>query len=200
MEDKMEDNKNIKVVLVEDDPFWQENIAKYIKKETDNIDVVDVVVCKEEMLEVLIKEPEIDVVLIDLNLTRANLDGIEIIEILSNQGIKTIALTSIVDKEVIINSFESGAINYINKSSIFDIISAIQEAVEGRNRIHSDASPALLSNIKEEKKIRILTSSEQEIYKLQQKGYSRTRIAETLFKSVGTVKKQIQSIKKKINA
>ncbi|MFJ7941134.1 response regulator [Peribacillus sp. NPDC096622] len=194
------EEKNIKVVIVEDDPFWQENISKYIKKETDNIDVVDVVLCKEEMLEVLKKEPEIDVVLIDLNLTRANLDGIEIIEILSNQGIKTIALTSIVDKEVIINSFESGAINYINKSSIFDIISAIQEAVEGRNRIHSDASPALLSKITEEKKIRILTSSEQEIYKLQQKGYSRTRIAETLFKSVGTVKKQIQSINKKINA
>lgn len=196
----MEDNKNIKVVLVEDDPFWQKNIAKYIKKETDNIDVVDVVVCKEEMLEVLKKEPEIDVVLIDINLTRANLDGIEIIEILSNQGIKTIALTSIVDEEVIINSFESGAINYINKSSIFDIISAIQEAVEGRNRIHSDASQALLSKIKEEKKIRLLTSSEQEIYNLQQKGYSRKKIAETLFKSVETVKKQIQSIKKKLNA
>jgi DNA-binding NarL/FixJ family response regulator len=198
----MED-KNIKVVLVEDEPFWQKNISKYIEKEANNIDVVDVVVCKEEMLETLKKEPEIDVVLLDLNLTRANLDGIEIIEILSNQGIKTIALTSIVDEEVIINSFESGAINYINKSSIFDIISAIHEAVEGRNRIHSDASSALLTRIKEEKKekkIRLLTSSEQEIYTLQQKGYSRKKIAESLFKSVETVKKQIQSIKKKLNA
>ncbi|WP_332633075.1 response regulator [Halalkalibacter flavus] len=195
----MED-KNIKVVLVEDEPFWQKNISKYIEKEANNIDVVDIVVCKEEMLETLKREPEIDVVLLDLNLTRANLDGIEIIEILSNQAIKTIALTSIVDEEVIINSFESGAINYINKSSIFDIISAIHEAVEGRNRIHSDASRALLSKIKKEKKIRLLTSSEQEIYSLQQKGYSKKKIAETLFKSVETVKKQIQSIKKKINA
>jgi DNA-binding NarL/FixJ family response regulator len=194
----MED-KNIKVVLVEDEPFWQKNISKYIKRETDNIDVVAVVVCKEEMLEVLKKEPEIDVVLLDINLTRANLDGIEIIEILSNHGIKTIALTSIVDEEVILKSFESGAINYINKSSIFDIISAIQEAVEGRNRIHSDSSPALLSKIKKEKKIRLLTSSEQEIYSLQQKGYSKKKIAETLFKSVETVKKQVQSIKKKLN-
>lgn len=194
----MED-KNIKVVLVEDEPFWQDNISKYIEKETDNIVIVAVVVCKEEMLEVLKKEHEIDIVLMDLNLTRANLDGIEIIEILSKQGIKTIALTSIVDEEVILKSFECGAINYINKSSIFDIISSIQEAVEGRNRIHSDAAPALLSKMKNEKKIRLLTSSEQEVYNLKQKGYSKKNIAETLFKSVETVKKHIQSINKKLS-
>lgn len=194
------EEKKIKVILVEDEPFWQKNITKYIEKETDTIDVVNVIECKEEMLAALKMEPDIDVVLLDINLTRANLDGIEIIEILSKKGIKTIALTSIVDEEVIITSFESGAINYINKSSIFDIISAVEESVEGRNRIHPDASPALLSKIKEEKKMRLLTTSEQEVYILKQKGYSRKKIAEKLFKSVETVKKQIQSIKKKLNA
>jgi DNA-binding NarL/FixJ family response regulator len=195
--------KKIKVILVEDEPFWQKNITKYIEKETDNIDVVNVVICKEELLDALNEEHDIDVVLLDINLTRANLDGIEIIEILSKKGIKTIALTSIVDEEVIITSFESGAINYINKSSIFDIISTIEESVEGRNRIHPDASPALLSKLtklKEEEKMRLLTNSEKEVYKLKQKGLSRKKIAEKLFKSVETVKKQIQSINKKLNA
>lgn len=195
----MSEDKKIKVLLVEDELFWQENISKYLERETSNIKVVRVVGCKEGALEVVKKESEIDIVLMDLNLTRANLDGIEIIEILSNQGIKTIALTSIVDEEVIINSFESGAINYINKSNIFDIITAIQEAVEGRVRIHSDAVPAIISKIKEDKKTQVLTSSELEIYKLQKKGYCKKKIAETLFKSVETIKKQLQSIKRKLD-
>ena len=195
----MSENKEVKVLLVEDEPFWQENISKYLEEETDNIKVVKVVSCKEEALEVVKEESEIDVVLMDINLTRANLDGIEIIEILSRQGVKIIALTSIEDEEVIIKSFESGAINYINKSSIFDIITAIQEAVQGKARIHSDAAPALISKIKEDKKMQVLTSSEREIYKLQKKGYCRKKIAETLFKSVDAVKKQIKSIKRKLD-
>ncbi len=195
----MSENKKIKVLLVEDEPFWQENISKHLEGETNNIKVVKVAGCKEEALEVVKENFEIDVVLMDINLTRANLDGIEIIEILSHQGIKVIALTAIEDEEVIIKSFESGAINYINKSSIFDIITAIQEAVQDKTRIHSDAAPALISKIKEDKKIQVLTSSEREIYKLQKKGYCRKKIAETLFKSVETVKKQMQSIKRKLD-
>ncbi|MFP7176506.1 response regulator transcription factor [Priestia filamentosa] len=194
----MED-KNIKVVLVEDEEFWQENICKYIEKETDDIKVVEIATCKEEMLEVIDRENDIDVVLMDINLTGANLDGIEIIEILSRRGIQTIALTSISDDDVIINAFEVGAINYITKSSIFDIISSIYDAVEGKSKIHYDASGALLSRMQEEKKMRLLTSSEREVYTLQKKGYSRAKIAEHLFKSVSTVKKQIQSIRKKLN-
>ncbi|MBG9812340.1 hypothetical protein ABD68_12265 [Bacillus endophyticus] len=195
------DKDNINVVLVEDEEFWQENIAKYIEKETTDIKVVEIATCKEEMLEIIDRETDIDidVVLMDINLTGANLDGIEMIEILSRRGIKAIALTSINDEDVIINSFESGAINYITKSSIFDIISSIYDVAQGKSKIHYDASGALLSKMQEEKKMRLLTSSEQEVYRLQKKGYSRTKIAEQLFKSVNTVKKQIQSIRKKLN-
>lgn len=190
---------DIRVLLVEDEPFWQENISKYIEKEAKNIRVVKVAANKEETLEFIREDPNIDVVLVDINLTRANLDGIELIDLLSNHGLTCIALTSISDEEVIINSFELGAINYINKSNVFDIITAIQEAAEGKANIHSDAAPALLSMMRKERELRILTPSEQEIYILQQKGYSKKKIAEMLFKSVETVKKQLQSIRKKIH-
>jgi len=94
-------NKIIKVVLVEDDPFWQKNISTYIEKEADDIEVISIVDSKEKVLEVVENESQIDIVLMDINLTAANLDGIEIIEILSKQDVKTIALTSINEKEVI---------------------------------------------------------------------------------------------------
>jgi DNA-binding NarL/FixJ family response regulator len=163
-------DKNIKVILVEDDPFWQKNISMYIEKEADDIEVIKIVDSKEKVLEIVENESQIDIVLMDINLTAANLDGIEIIEILSKQKIKAIALTSISEQDVIVDSFESGAVNYINKSSIYDIILAIREAVEGRNQIHSDAAGALLGKMREEKKLRSLTSSEREVYNLEKKG------------------------------
>ncbi|MCY9024090.1 response regulator transcription factor [Priestia megaterium] len=192
--------KNINVMLVEDDIFWQENISKYIEKEADDIKVVFTVDCKEKVLEIINEGNKIDVVLMDLNLTEANLDGIEIIEILSKKSIKTIALTSINQDEVIVESFESGAVNYINKTSIYDIIAAIYQAVEGRNQIHADAAGALLSRMREEKKLRRLTDSEKEVYKLEQKGYPKKDIAKRLYKTIDTIKKHSKSWRKKLNA
>ncbi|MCJ7987981.1 LuxR family transcriptional regulator [Priestia megaterium] len=193
-------DKNIKVILVEDDPFWQKNISMYIEKEADDIEVIKIVDSKEKVLEVVENESQIDIVLMDINLTAANLDGIEIIEILSKQEIKAIALTSINEQDVIVESFESGAVNYINKSSIYDIILAIREAVEGRNQIHSDAVGALLGKMREEKKLRSLTSSEREVYNLEKKGYKKRDIAERLYKTIDTIKKHSRSWRRKLNA
>ncbi|MGC9933863.1 response regulator transcription factor [Priestia aryabhattai] len=193
-------DKNIKVILVEDDPFWQKNISMYIEKEADDIEVIKIVDSKEKVLEIVENESQIDIVLMDINLTAANLDGIEIIEILSKQKIKAIALTSINEQDVIVESFESGAVNYINKSSIYDIILAIREAVEGRNQIHSDAAGALLVKLREEKKLRSLTSSEREVYNLEKKGYKKRDIAEHLYKTIDTIKKHSRSWRRKLNA
>ncbi|MDN3233205.1 response regulator transcription factor [Priestia megaterium] len=193
-------DKNIKVILVEDDPFWQKNISMYIEKEADDIEVIKIVDSKEKVLEIVKNESQIDIVLMDINLTAANLDGIEIIEILSKQKIKAIALTSINEQDVIVESFESGAVNYINKSSIYDIILAIREAVEGRNQIHSDAAGALLVKMREEKKLRSLTSSEREVYVLEKKGYKKRDIAEHLYKTIDTIKKHSRSWRRKLNA
>jgi len=191
---------NIRVMLVEDDAFWQTNISKYIEEESNDIKVVFAVDCKERALEIINEGNKIDVVLIDLNLTGANLDGIEIIEILSERAIKTIALTSINEDEIIVETFESGAINYINKSSVYDIITAIYQAVEGRNQIHADAAGALLGKIREDKKLSSLTNSEKEVYKLEKKGYPKKEIAKRLYKTIDTIKKHSKSWRKKLNA
>lgn len=187
-------------MLVEDDAFWRTNISKYIEEESDDIKVVFAVDCKEKAIGIINEDNKIDVVLMDLNLTGANLDGIEIIEILSERSIKTIALTSINEDEIIVETFESGAINYINKSSIYDIIAAIYQAVEGRNQIHADAAGALLGKIREEKKLSVLTNSEKEVYKLEKKGYPKKDIAERLYKTIDTIKKHSKSWKRKLNA
>lgn len=189
----------IKIALVDEAPYWRAKISEYIEREDEQMKMVLVTGCKEEALQFITDHPSTDIVLLDLDLTRTDPDGMELIGMLGRLGPKIIALTSIIDENVIVGSFECGAVNYMNKSSMRDIITVIREAVEGNAPIHPDASSALIAKIKEEKKVQLLTPSEQEVYYLQQKGFSRNKIAETLYKSVDTVKKHMQSIRKKLN-
>lgn len=117
----------IRVLLVEDDPFWQESISNDLSKEQD-ITVTGVVSTKEEAVEA-VKASEIDVILMDINLTENNLDGIEAAKEIKRIGTyNIIMLTSLNDKDVVIQSFKQGAVNYITKSSYKDILNAIREA------------------------------------------------------------------------
>ena len=97
----------IKVMLVEDDPFWQQALSEVFNQEPD-IEVVRVASSKEEALPAA-QEGGMDVVLMDINLTENRLDGLEAVrEIMSSvgqAGPKIIMLTSLQEKDIIVRSF-----------------------------------------------------------------------------------------------
>ncbi|WP_165822464.1 response regulator transcription factor [Paenibacillus montanisoli] len=185
----------IKVLLVEDDPFWRERLAEDLSKEPD-IAVVMAAATKEEALQAG-NSMDIDVVLMDINLTENQLDGLEItreLTLASKAAVKIIMLTSLTEREVIIKSFQNGAVNYINKSNFEDIAVAIREASSNLASIHPDAAFAM----REEIRLMQLTPSEREIHDLKEKGFSRTEIAALLHKSMNTIKTQVRSIRNKL--
>lgn len=185
----------IKVMIVEDDEFWRQQLSSDLNKEED-ITVVKVAATKQEALEVFLTT-EIDVILMDINLTENQLDGLEAARDISlHKGLKTkiIMLTSLTDKEVILKSFQHGAINYITKSNFQDIVTAIREAYADKPSIHSDAASVMRHEIQ----LMLLTPSEREIYELREKGYNKTQMAEMLYKSVNTIKTQLRSIRNKL--
>ncbi|WP_034670472.1 response regulator transcription factor [Ectobacillus panaciterrae] len=185
----------IKVMLVEDDEFWRQQLSLDLNKEED-IQVVKAAATKQEALEAF-QTMEIDVILMDINLTENQLDGLEATRDISmNKELKTkvIMLTSLTDKEIILKSFQSGAINYITKSNFRDIVKAIREAYADKPSIHSDAAPVMRHEIQ----LMLLTPSEREIYELREKGYNKTQMAEMLYKSVNTIKTQLRSIRNKL--
>lgn len=185
----------IKVMLVEDDEFWQKQLSTDLNEE-ENIDVVKVAANKYEALESL-KTMEIDVVLMDINLTENQLDGLEATrEIARNKEInsKVIMLTSLTENIVIIKSFQNGAVNYITKSNFKDIVKAINDAYSEKASIHSDAATVMRQEIQ----LMLLTPSERKIYDLKEKGYNKTQISEILHKSVNTLKSQLRSIRNKL--
>ncbi|MCM3603135.1 response regulator transcription factor [Robertmurraya korlensis] len=190
---------NIRLLIVEDDQVWMKCISEYIEQEEDIL-VVKKASTEEDALQ--ISELDVDVVLLDLSLSEdeEDLGGLRIANQLYEQGIKKIImLTSWDEPEIILEAFDNGATNYINKSSYRDIPKAIREAYYDKISIHSDVSSVLLKELKLERKTRVLTPTEREVFKLKEEGLNKVQIAEKLFKSVETIKKQLQMIKKKMN-
>ncbi len=186
--------KIIRVMLVEDDPFWCQQLSADLDKEED-IQVVYVASTKEQALSA-VELISIDVILMDINLTANHLDGLEVTkEILLTKGnLKVIMLTSLSENEIIVKAFQNGAINYITKSNYEDIIHAIREAYYEKASIHPDAAAAM----RQEVKLMLLSPMEREIFNLRQNGYSRTQMSELLNKSVNTIKSQLRSIRNKL--
>jgi two-component system, NarL family, response regulator DevR len=189
------DKSIINVMLVEDDPFWRTTLENDLNCETD-IQVVAVAMSREEAVAA-VKSVIIDVVLMDLNLTASNLDGLdasrEILQTVKTP-LKIIMFTSFRDKEAILDSFRSGAINYISKNNYQDIVRAIRDAYADRSNIHPDAAAELIKELR----LSILTPMEREVFELKQLGLNKTQISEKLHKTVNTIKSQLRSIKDKL--
>ncbi|MGE5703717.1 MAG: response regulator [Clostridia bacterium] len=189
--------QRISVMIVEDDPFWQLRLSEDLSLEHD-IEVIGVSSYREDALSFL-RNNIVNVILMDINLTENRLDGLDTARDIfrlhpTSPRPSIIMLTSLDDDEVIVRSFESGAINYLSKSSYRDIVTAIRNAYHGKNTIHSDAAAAIVK----EMQIGVLTPSEKEVYRLKKKGFTKTQISEQLHKSVNTIRTQLKSIKKKL--
>lgn len=186
----------IRIMLVEDDPFWRENIASDLAEEPD-MEVAASVATKEEAVETA-KHTELDVILMDINLTGNQLDGLEaaeqILRLPGREQVKVIMLTSITEAEVIMKSFRLGALNYLNKSSFRDMVQAIRDAHAGKAAIHADAARMLRDEIQ----LMELTPMEREVFDLRRNGMSKREISEKLHKSTNTIKSQLRSIKNKL--
>lgn len=188
----------INVMLVEDDPVWTDCIASFIERE-DDITVVSCTVSKEEALLAYSNQP-IDVALVDVMLSPNCCDGLDTAFELKRAGLTNIImLTGINERDIILDAFDKGAINYLTKTSFKDIPKAVREAYLDAAAVHSDVSNVIISELKKERRLnRILTPTEREVYDLKEKGLNRAEIAKRLFKSVETVKKQIKRIQCKI--
>ncbi|MBY0123537.1 response regulator transcription factor [Bacillus sp. S/N-304-OC-R1] len=186
--------EKIKVMLVEDDPRWQRDITDDLCLERD-LEVVKVASSKEEAVEAA-KHLSIDVILMDINLSESNLDGIEATSEITNlgKGIKIIMLTSLSEKETIVKAIEYGAINYVNKSSIQDILQCIREAYHNQVSLHPDATSAILREIR----LKSLTPMEKNIYSLKEEGYTRPQMAEYFHTTLDTIGTHMKNISKKL--
>ncbi|AJI25671.1 response regulator [Priestia megaterium] len=188
----------IKLMIVEDDLVWMQSISDYVQKD-DDIIVVEQAYNKEEALQV--DCTNIDVVLLDLSLSidDENFSGLEVASYLYKKGLKKIImLTSWDEKDIILECFDTGVVNYITKTSYRDIPNAIREAFRGKVSLHADVTNVLVGELRKERKVKILTPTEREVYTLKEQGLNKSQIADKLYKSVETIKRQLRIIKSKM--
>lgn len=189
--------ETIRVLLVEDDPDWLKAMIQFLSHEEDIL-IVGTALNREEAVQ-LTKSLEIDIVLMDINLTDNKMDGIHAaIQMCEIQKVKIIMLTSLQEEDLITQSFAAGVANYISKTNYLQLPHAIRSS-------YRDESPIEVlvkdyTRLKEEEQLRVLTPAEREIYKMVEQGYTQSQIEKELHKAERTIKNQVSTMLKKLGA
>jgi DNA-binding NarL/FixJ family response regulator len=191
----------IKLLFFEDDPVWMGIISDHMQS-CDQISIIATANNKEDAIKLALSH-EYDMIVSDMMLSPTNLDGIDIAtEVLKHKQTKMIILTGLSQDEVIVESFAAGVLNFINKRNYKDVVDAVLALYQNRHAIHPDAVQSLIRDyqqLKQKEYDSLLTGTEKDILKMVQKGDSQQEIADQMFTALGTIKKHITNILKKMN-
>lgn len=184
-----------RVLLVDDDLTWAKAMNSFLNKQEDFI-VLAIAKNKEEAIK-LIQNIEVDVILMDINLTENQRDGIiAALEIQQLSTSRIIMLTSLNDRQIIKDSFTIGVVDYISKEDYLDIPKAIRKIFNGTSPYQVISED--YARLKREELLKDLTPAEKEIFSLIELGYTQSQIAKKLIKSQNTVRTQEKKILKKL--
>lgn len=190
----------IKVLLVEDDPVWNEYISETVNREPD-LFLVGTARSKVGAIRIA-GMLDIDVVLLDVVLDGNSADGLDAaLEIGYISKAKVIMLTVMDQTEIISEAFGNGAFNYLVKTAIEDIPEAIRAAYAGRSSIHASAAGALRAEFVRMKRNELrqsLTRTEFEILRFMHDGHTRSAIGNRLHITESTVKKHVNQVIRKL--
>ncbi len=194
-------SEKIKVLIVDDLEDWLKAISKYLNREQD-IEIVATATNKEDALN-YIKQNSVDIILLDINLSCNNYDGIdalvEISEIRSD--VRVIMMTSLKSEDIIKKSFLAGAVNYIFKDDYIELPVTIRKAY--KNNLPISTVLKEFRSLTADKYNNIenaLTPCEKELLLKKQEGCSNKELAKSLNKSESTIKSQTRSILRKYNS
>ena len=152
------------------------------------------------------QQEKADLILMDIRMP--NLNGIETLQALNNIGssVPVIMLTTFDDHESVMQALQTGAKGYLLKDvSLETLVEAIETVHEGKTLIQPAITEKLLEGLRGVKgefeasdMPEPLSDREVEILRLMAAGCSNREMAQSLFKSEGTIKNQVSSILAKL--
>ncbi|WP_287817151.1 response regulator transcription factor [Idiomarina sp.] len=197
---------SINVLLVDDQTLVREGLSSLLSL-SDNVTVVAQASSGREAVR-LTTESEPDVILMDIRMP--DLNGIEAVELLRTKGFQTpvLMLTTFDDHESIMKAIQAGAEGYLLKDvSLEVLVDAIEALADGKTWLQPAITERIVQGLKESKApendseqtlVEPLTDKEIAVLRLIAAGLSNNEIAESLFKSTGTVKNQVSSLMAKL--
>lgn len=196
----------ITLLLVDDQQLLRQGLASLLAL-SDKVQLMAQASDGERAFTWLQEPPnKVDVILMDIRMPK--LDGIQTLRKMSEHGITTpvIILTTFDDHELLLQALKAGAKGYLLKDvSLEKLIAGIEAVHRGEKLIQPsitftlmDSLKGLKSDFEHYQQPEALSDKELEILRLMAAGCSNREIAQSLFKSEGTVKNQVSSLLAKL--
>jgi DNA-binding NarL/FixJ family response regulator len=182
-----------RVILVDDHHVVLAGLARLLNGYND-IEVVGNAANGEEAVRVA-AELEPDVVLMDLAMPI--MDGVEATRRIraAQPNVKIVVLTSLSDRERILDALDAGAIGYLLKDTEpDDLLRAVQAAARGDWPLDPRAARLLLANGHDHKRDPELSDRERQVLALVGQGHANKQIARQLGITERTVKAHLTRI------
>ncbi|GAA6183056.1 MULTISPECIES: response regulator [Aliiglaciecola] len=198
----------IEILVADDHPLFRYAITDFVER---NIPDTQTITCTdlEEALAQAEENPNIDLVLLDLNMP--GMDGLNGIVRFRNlyPEVPIVIVSAEEDKSVVLQSFTYGAVGFITKSSSCEqIVAAIQQVLSGqvylppdiiRKGSVSEPKKDLAAQQIDPKLIGALTRRQLLVFECITKGKSNKQIAYELNIAETTVKAHVSAILNKLN-
>ncbi|MBQ3601751.1 MAG: response regulator transcription factor [Lachnospiraceae bacterium] len=190
----------VNVVIVDDHIMVREGIKQLLEMDGD-IRVIGEASNGEEGIAIL-EEKNPDVLLLDINMPKMN--GLEVLQVLKEKGIKRKVLILTIHNEVeyLLRAVDIGVDGYVLKDSELAVLrKAIFTVNSGNTYIQPSLAPLLKDKLeqKESQNEEGLTKREIDVLKLIAEGLYNKEIAEKLVISEKTVKNHVSNIFRKID-
>lgn len=195
----------IKLMLVDDQTLVRQGIKSLLAL-SDKVSVVAEAQNGEHALQKQAEHDDIDVILMDIRMPIKN--GIEALQELQhrNDPPPVIMLTTFDDHESVMQAIKAGAKGYLLKDVSLDtLVQSIETVHAGNTLIQPAITERLIAGLQGKPSEfesadmpEPLSKRETEILRLMAAGCSNKEMADSLFKSEGTIKNQVSSILAKL--
>jgi len=191
---------SIRLIVIDDQTLVRQGIISLLQLDPD----IEVVAQAGDGSEVvtLVQQYQPDLLLMDIRMPQVS--GIDALQLLQQAGLRVpvLMLTTFDDHQQVLTAMLAGARGYLLKDVALDVLlQAIRTVAAGGSLLQ----PALTDRILQARQsadtpqdTETLSPKELEVLRLLAAGFSNREIANSVFKSEGTVKNQVSAILSKL--
>lgn len=191
----------IRVAVIDDQTLVRQGIISLLSLAPD-IEVVAQAANGADIVA-LVNQHQVELVLMDIQMPQV--DGIAALQLLAAAGspVPVIILTTFDDHERVLQAMQAGARGYLLKDVALEVlVDAIHQVKNGGSLLQPAITDKILQSFLRQSPspspapapADALSAKELEILRLMAAGFSNREIAQSVFKSEGTVKNQVSAI------
>ena len=182
-----------RILIVDDHPLYREGMMSALRAQMTDVEVLGAD-SAEEGLQVLVRNPDIDLVLIDVRLP--GMDGFAALSVYGARfpTVSRMLVSGSEEPQYLKRAFEAGASGFIPKSmSVGEVTAAIRRVLDGGVYV-PDKVPSPPKEAASPDSITHLTLRQLEVLRLLGEGYTNKEIARTLEITERTAKAHVAAI------